>query len=226
MQRIDVFHGKEVSAIPQKHIPLNTTSWRIFLISDLFELRKGTRLTKADMIPGGTPFIGAIDSKNGISGFVGQRPLHPGNTLTVSYNGSVAEAFYQPQPYRCSDDVNVLYPKFQLNAAIGLFIATVIRHEKYRFNYGRKWHLERMEASEIRLPATSAGVPDFEFMEAYIKTLPFSAELMNVTEEEKALHYNPPTLEKQPSREGKEVPWEHIQPELPYTVENVNTVSH
>lgn len=165
-----------VSLDPVSLPPLGT--WRAYLISDLFELRKGRRLTKADMRPGATPFIGAVDSGNGLTGFVAQEPMFPGNTITVNYNGNgVAEAFYQPIPYRCSDDVNVLVPKFPLTPAIAMFIATVIRLEKYRFNYGRKWHLERMAQSQIRLPATPDGNPDYAVMGRFVCSLSFSSQL-------------------------------------------------
>lgn len=156
---------------------LESADWKPFLLSQLFEIHKGKRLTKMQMRPGSTPFIGSIDNNNGVSAFIGQDALHPANTLTVNYNGSVAEAFYQPSPFRCSDDVNVLYPKFEMTPAVGLFIATLIRQEKYRFNYGRKWHLERMAGAEIRLPVQANGAPDWEWMENYIKTLAFSAQL-------------------------------------------------
>jgi hypothetical protein len=172
------FAGKDAPAVVAPTLSLNTTTWRPFQLADLFDLKKGKRLTKAKMTPGDTPFIGAIDSNNGLVRFVGQPPLHPANTMTVNYNGNgVAEAYYQPTPYRCTDDVNVLYPKFALTLAIGLFIAAVIRKEKYRFSYGRKWHLERMEQSEIHLPARPNGEPDWGFMERYIKTLPFSSQI-------------------------------------------------
>ena len=46
----------------------------------------------------------------------------------------------------------------------------------YRANYGRKWHLERMEHSYIQLPAQPNGDLDWEFIERYIKTLPFSSQ--------------------------------------------------
>ena len=151
--------------------------WYSFKLRDLFEIKKGKRLTKAAMVDGETPFIGAIDSNNGYRDFIAQKPNHRANTITVNYNGSVAEAFYQPKPFRASDDVNVLYPKFQLNRYIGLFITTLIRLEKYRFNYGRKWHLERMQTSTIRLPVNTNGDPDWEFMERYIKSLPYSVNL-------------------------------------------------
>lgn len=159
---------------------LNGTSvkWKNFCLGSLFEIRKGKRLTKANMMTGETPFIGAIDNNNGVTGYVSQPPLHPAGTITVNYNGAgVAEAFYQPTPYRCSDDVNVLYPKFPMTARVAMFIATIIRLEKYRFSYGRKWHLERMLKGEIRLPATPKGEVDLEMMESHISLLPFGAQI-------------------------------------------------
>ncbi|KAF1707473.1 restriction endonuclease subunit S [Pseudoxanthomonas sacheonensis] len=176
--------GAEVDAIGDKALPrvsgavnFNTDAWRPFPLSALFYLRKGRRLTKAQMTKGETPFIGAIDGNNGISARIGQHPIHDGNTITVNYNGSVAEAFYQEVPFWASDDVNVLYPKFEMTPAVALFLTTVIRREKYRFNYGRKWHLERMSQSEIRLPANSAGEVDFAYMQSFMDSLPYSSQV-------------------------------------------------
>ncbi len=162
--------------IIQEKFELHSENWRWFEIQDLFEIKKGKRLTKADMIEGNIPFIGSIDSNNGYREYIGQAPIHTGNTITVNYNGSVAEAFYQPNPFWASDDVNVLYPKFNMNPFNALFIATIIKAEKYRFNYGRKWHVERMNTSKIKLPSKNKQ-PDFQFMENYIKSLPYSSSI-------------------------------------------------
>jgi len=174
---IDLY-GAELSAINDEIAPLNPLKWKQFLLSELFTIKKGKRLTKANMKAGLTPFIGATEFNNGITNYIDQKPIHLGNTITIPYNGnSVAEAFYQPEPFWATDDVNVLYPKFRLNSAIALFFTTVIRQEKYRFNYGRKWNLGRMKESLIKLPVNESGQPDFEFMENYIKSLPYSSTL-------------------------------------------------
>ena len=60
---------------------------------------------------------------------------------------------------------------------VGLFIATIIRQEKYRFNYGRKWHLDRMREAQISLPVTPEGDLDISFMTAFMRSLPFSSSL-------------------------------------------------
>jgi len=174
----EMFTGADLAESNTEIKELSTVTWKSFTFEQLFLLKKGKRLTKANMTSGNFPFIGAIDSNNGVSNFV-SHSLHLSNTITVNYNGAgVAEAYYQPEPFWASDDVNVLYPKFNLNPYIALFIATIIRQEKYRFSYGRKWHVQRMKSSKIYLPTTISGNPDYDYMEAYIKALPFSSQIL------------------------------------------------
>jgi hypothetical protein len=170
----DLDHAGQQDATP----PLNTNVWKTFVLSDLFEIKKGKRLTKANMRPGPTPFISAIDSNNGVRQRVNTDPLHPANVITVNYNGNgVAEAFFQLEPFWASDDVNVLCPKFPMDLPTALFLCTIIRREKYRFSYGRKWGLKRMKASAIKLPADPKGTPDWKFMRQFVKALPFASQL-------------------------------------------------
>ncbi len=160
--------------IENKKLALNTGKWEEFIYTELFDVKKGKRVTKMDLRSGDTPFIASIDSNNGIREYCDLPPLYQGNVITVNYNGSVGEAFYQPNPFWASDDVNVLVPKFELNPYIAMFFITIIKKEKYRFNYGRKWHKERMEVSTMKLPVNEDGKPDFDYMENYIKSLKYS----------------------------------------------------
>jgi len=171
----------DTPACMSKVHPIELDNWRGFSLGKLFDIKKGKRLTKAKMTEGATPFIGSSDSNNGITAWVDKKPLHSGNTITVCYNGSVGEAFYQPVPFWCSDDVNVLYPKFKLNVERALFICAIIRLEKYRFNYGRKWHLERMRDSKILLPSKSDGSPDWDWIDKFMKERRFSKTLAEFT---------------------------------------------
>lgn len=153
---------------------INVDEWEEFELGKLFNIKKGKRLTSDDQTEGDTPYIGAIDSNNGVANFIGQSAIHSGNTISLSYNGSVGEAFYQPKSFWATDDVNVLYFKEKNNAIfnryIAMFICTVLRQEQYRFSYGRKWILDSMKTTIIKLPA-KAGSPDWGFMESYIKSL-------------------------------------------------------
>lgn len=155
--------------------------WKDFKLEEIFDIHKGKRLTKATIKQGNTPFIGAIDNHNGIRQYVSGEPSHPGNVLTVNYNGSVGEAFYQPFPFLASDDVNILYPKFkEMDPLIGHFFCTLIRREKYRFSYGRKWNLERMKESTIKLPVDVENNIDFESIRKFMKSIPFSEAVASI----------------------------------------------
>ena len=148
---------------------LDTTTWKPFKLGKLFKIRKGKLLTDYNKVEGNLPFISSIEDNNGVSDYVSEEPISDGNVLTVNCNGSVAEAFYQPVPFWATGDVNILASDgWNLTPEIGLFLCTVIRMEKYRFSYGRKWNLARMKESEISLPVTESGDPDWEFMKNYI----------------------------------------------------------
>lgn len=158
---------------------LDPAKWVSFRYDYLFDIGRGKGPRKLSLNgEGETPFITAIDSNNGLTGFTVEPPQHDGNVISVNRNGNgVAEAFYQPAPFCSTEDVHVFKPKFQLNERIAMFLIPLIRQEQYRFNYARKWGLERMKESIIRLPVTSSGEPDWQFMEGYIESLPYSKSI-------------------------------------------------
>lgn len=158
-------------------LDLNIEHWQEFKLNDIFNFKKGKRLTKADMVDGHLNYLGAISENNGVRQQieVEESQIYTANCITVNYNGSVGEAFYQSEPFWASDDVNVLYAKnWAMNKYNAMFIITVIKANKYRFSYGRKWTLEKMKESIIKLPISQPNVPNFNYMEQYIKKLSYS----------------------------------------------------
>lgn len=152
--------------------------WSPFAIGDLFTVKKGRRVTKANRVPGSTRFVGASDKNNGITDMCDLPPMFNPHCLTVPYNGnSVGIAFYQDQPFFASDDVQVLIPREHATRWSLLFVAAMIRYERPRFSYGYKWNLARMKKTTIRLPADDAGNPDWEYMDSVMRGLPFSSVL-------------------------------------------------
>ena len=141
-------------------------------MDELFIIEKGTRLTKADQISGKTNFIGATAYNNGVMGHIGQKPLFPGNRITVAYNGSVGSCFYQSEPFWASDDINVLSLRHgELNEQVALFICSVLSKAAAQFSYTSKWNVERMKATKIKLPVTTKNVPDWNYMRERIVEL-------------------------------------------------------
>ena len=157
---------------------LNQDSWIDFNMDNIFLFKKGKRLVKEDMYSGKTHFIGAISANNGVRQLVDEEPLHSGKCITVNYNGSVGEAFYQEYPFWASDDVNILYPKgWTINRYIAMFLITVIKENRYLYSYGRKWTMDKMKKTKLNLPTKSDGRPDFAVMEQFIKSLPYANKI-------------------------------------------------
>lgn len=160
---------------------IDMSSWKWFCISDIFKIEKGRDNAQIED-NGEHCLISATQFNNGICGKCSTgNKLFDGNSVTVSSNGEVGETFYQEEPFFATGDVNVLTVvekyKQKLNKYNALFLTTMIKQEKFRYAYGRKWGINRMETSRIKLPAilNSDGtcVPDWDYMESYIKSLPY-----------------------------------------------------
>ena len=148
------------------------SGWKRFTIGSLFEIEKGTRLTRAAMIDGDTPFIGATLENNGITARVGNTGhVHPGGLMTVAYNGQKAtgKAFYQPIPFWASDDVHVLYPKFSLTENIALFLAPLFWEAGRPYSFGDKWGKDVMENDCLVLPVNASSDPDWAYVDEYMR---------------------------------------------------------
>ena len=188
------YNNKPISSISTT---IDSAQWGWFRYDAIFDIKKGFYNKKPEDSGVGTiPFIGATETNNGITSMhtleeietaskTGEDPnqdisekIFAGNCITVSNNGSIGFAFYQEKEFTCSHDVNPLYLKgHTLNKHIAMFLCTLIELEQYRWAYGRKWRPKRMPSSLIKLPIKADGTPDWEFMENYIKSLPYSANI-------------------------------------------------
>jgi Type I restriction modification DNA specificity domain len=157
---------------------LHAHAWKWYRYDQIFEIERGRGPRKQNLKDGNTPFITSTDQDNGLTGFTDAEATHSANVITVARNGSVGESFYQDAPFCSTEDVHIFNPKFDLNKFIALFLIPLIKKEKYRYNYGRKWGISRMRESLIKLPAAADGKPDWQFMEEFIKGLPYSSSAL------------------------------------------------
>jgi len=161
-----------------KDYNLETKNWHTVKLTDLFEVSASSDELITKYSSGGTtPYITSSEFKNGISDFVDEGPTNNANTITANRGGSVGFFFYQPIAYLATPvDVRILTPKFEMNKYIGLFLTTILKKEKYKFNYSRKMGTDRLQKMQIKLPFKK-NKPDWEFMETYIKSMPYSTSI-------------------------------------------------
>ena len=160
-----------------KQLSLNLSEWKPFKYTDVFKIKKGKRLTKKDQSDGDIPYVSSSALNNGIDNKIGNGSTDE-NCISFACYGSIGEVFYQDEKVWVSDNANVFYLKNKkLNPYIAMFIVTLLRLEQFRFSYGMTGKKERLESFTIKLPINKKNEPDWEFMENYIKSLPYSYNL-------------------------------------------------
>lgn len=162
----------------QKEMKLNTDDWKWFNYSDLFAI-SGSKTTKIEELEtygkGEYPYVTTQAVNNGVENFY-NFCTEKGGVLTVD-SAVLGFCSYQEKDFSASDHVEVLTPKFEMNRYIALFLTTLINREQYRYSYGRKCSQVKLRSSKIKLPVTPSSEPDWQFMEDYIKSLPYSKNL-------------------------------------------------
>ena len=61
-----------------------------------------------------------------------------------------------------------------MNKYIGLFFVTIINKENFRYNYGIKFNQGKIKQTKIQLPTTPDGKVDYNYIENFIKSLPYA----------------------------------------------------
>ena len=185
IEKIDIefnFKNKKNTIREKNH--LSTDNWKYFKLGGsegLFEITKG-KATIGNLEYGEFPVISATMFNNGFNSYKdnGNFDIVEGNVITVSSNGvGVGKSFYQEDDFVATADVNILKLKdYKLNKYIALFLCTLIEKERFKYSYGRKFGLNKIKNSKIKLPVTKDNKPDWEFMENYINQLPYADHLL------------------------------------------------
>lgn len=153
-------------------IKLDIENWNVFLLSEYFDIIPGKYHDPDEYEEGSTPYYSASNENNGISQYINLQPDFVGNCIITGKIGCTA--FYAPNDFCATSDVNIFCPKFNMTPAMALFIVTVINFgENYKWAYGRQCRVGDSKKIFISLPSTYSEKPDWQFMEDYIKSLPY-----------------------------------------------------
>ncbi len=178
VESVSIPDKPKIDSAIDKTIELNINTWQWHSFDNIFDIKRGESEYIVDLKKGDIPYVSATSGNNGVSYYV-KTANNTGNKITLSYDGSIGEAFYQKRDFFASEKIAVLELKNkELNPYIAMFLITVLRKESSRYNYGYKWSIDtRMKKTQIKLPSANNGDPDWQFMEDYIKSLPYSSNL-------------------------------------------------
>ncbi|EOX1263662.1 restriction endonuclease subunit S [Campylobacter upsaliensis] len=157
---------------PENALPLNIEKWGEFLLTDIFSIDIAKSADIGSLDNGDTIFIGRTDINNGVQGFVAPKDITKGNCITISMVGTNI-ALWQEKDFQASQNIAILKGS-ELNRHKALFICSLLNFDiKLRYSYGRTIKRNDLEKTIIKLPINHKGEPDFDFMENYIKSLPY-----------------------------------------------------
>lgn len=175
------FEKEYASRKVNNKIELSDREWKDFKLGDnhIFDIKRGDSVYIKNMNEGDIPYISTTRENNGITTYV-SKSNREGNLITLAYDGSIGACFYQSNPFFASEKiVTIDLVQHKLNKYIALFLIPIIQLESQMYAYGgRKWTVEQqLKETKIKLPVDDKNSPDFDFMESYIKSLPYSAKI-------------------------------------------------
>lgn len=162
----------------------NPSSWKWFRLGNIINRpykakaynAQDLTFTSADN-SNAIKYITRTDENNGVKGFVENDnfvDVEDGNAITIG--DTTATIYYQENQFICGDHIVVLrYPK--INKFNALFLVSILNLERFRYSYGKSFKMDSINNTKIKLPSDNEGNPDWEYMENYIKSLPFSSNL-------------------------------------------------
>lgn len=150
---------------------LENCEWRDFSVEELFSIFPGKRLETRNKTEGLTPFIGAADNNNGVTGFVqNDNASRDRNVLGVNYNGAPCIAFYHPYECLFSDDVKRLHLRDVKDSLETLLpFIPIFATQRVKYGYGYKFNEQRMLRQKLLVPIDKAGNPDYIRMATFVK---------------------------------------------------------
>jgi len=146
---------------------MNKLKTKQFKISDLFVVSATKSLDESNLtfVEDGINFVGRVKENNGIKGKIKKQNFEPNepNSITATVIGNYKYVKYQEEPYYCSQNINKLIPKFEMNRYSALYMITFIQKFVSRFDRQRDgYKLDDLKNCIINLPVCNMLCPDFE----------------------------------------------------------------
>lgn len=157
---------------------LNTPSWKriVFgtIIDEPYKAYAHAKIeleTSNDWKSGHVPFVTRTENNNGVDCYVPREELQEtelGNAIVIG--DTTATISYQKNEFGTGDHIVVIRSNW-LNEYTGQFIVTLLQRERFRYSYGRAYLIKAIKSTELLLPVTESGEPDWGWIERYIKSL-------------------------------------------------------
>ncbi len=180
----DDFEAEFAGCASKENKKLSERKWDYFRLDEIFTSvnnGKSYNASELTVAPEGDDYVAYVtrtDENNGISMYVQSLEydgLEKANAITIG--DTTATIFYQEHDFITGPHIIVIRADW-LNVYTASFIISILNKEKYRYPvFGRAFSKDLIKQTKLYLPIDDNGTPDFEFMENFIKSLPFSNKL-------------------------------------------------
>lgn len=156
----------------QEKRKIDVSGWGEFQVGELFDATRGKSRRMQILEDGDIPLIAAARNNRGIAGTYNIDAEYE-NSITVSCNGvGCGSTFYHSYPFSITGDAIVLEEKQDMSDYIKQFIASIIDASfTNKYSYEEKCSADKAKNETILLPVTSAGDPDWAYMEQYMREM-------------------------------------------------------
>ena len=148
---------------------INIRSWRKFELRKLFgDCKKGSRLVQAERIDGDVPLVTAGYENVGITSNIGNTNMEVfKDCISIDMFGN---CFYRDYKFNADDNVLIFAENIK-NKYVSMYIAGVVGKAVSGYDYTNQYRINNYNRQEIKLPTTSSGEPDWQYMEEYMKNI-------------------------------------------------------
>ncbi|URL07123.1 restriction endonuclease subunit S [Avibacterium sp. 21-595] len=157
---------------------LDISSWKEFIVGELFEIKKpnvihskGVQESNARDDTNSIPYVVRTKFNNGIKcNVIRTEIMKPAISGVVSFGAENASFFYQEKEFVSGRDIYYIDTS-SLSKETCLFLVTCLNTITHKYSYNNGLFPDLLKKEAIKLPVTSCGKPDWEYMENYIKAL-------------------------------------------------------
>ena len=140
-----------------------------FKIGDFFDVQLGGKDEIEDLRDGPIPVVSTSQSENGVTAWRSPNTIYPPKVITVATDGSTCSSFVQEFPFYAFYKVALLRPLKQIPIDSLYFVSYLLRRERWRYVYARKFGKARILNTVLHAPVREDGSPDFGRMAALVR---------------------------------------------------------
>jgi hypothetical protein len=153
---------------------LKDIQWKEFILNDIFKIQStssGIDRNKLVNKKGNIPYITRTEKDNGYDSFICKQndsyKVDKSNVITIGLDTQTV--FYQPYEFYTGQNLQIL-DNPNLNKYVASFFIRLFNIQLKKFSWGGNGAtLTRLKRSKILLPTTPKGLPDYAFMEEYMR---------------------------------------------------------